>query len=125
MIDVFLEVKPTPKGRPRFGKNGNVYTPKKTSDAEAEIRLLLRMHMSSNRLKCSPKSISVIMNFYYSNKDRTDGYKASRPDLDNLIKILMDSMIGIVIHDDAQVVKIESQKLYGPLDGIELKVKEI
>ena len=125
MLDIFLEVKPTAKGRPRFAKNGNVYTPNKTSDAEAEIRLLLRLHMSKYNIKLTYRPVCVIANFYYLNKTISDGYKSTRPDIDNIFKLISDAMNGIVYSDDSQIVKMQSEKRYGARQGIELKVMEI
>jgi hypothetical protein len=34
------------------------------------------------------------------------------PDLDNLVKNLMDSMMRVVYHDDAQIVRIQAEKVY-------------
>lgn len=130
MIEVFLEVKPTPKSRPRLGKNSNVYTPKRTSDAEAEIRLLLKLHMSKNFIKITEKPLIVSATFHYKeNRSAKINpgfiYKISRPDIDNIFKLVADAMNGIVYHDDCQIVKMESSKIYGPADGIDLKVIEI
>lgn len=35
-------------------------------------------------------------------------YKTSRPDLDNLLKPLLDGMRGLIYHDDARIVGFQS-----------------
>lgn len=41
-------------------------------------------------------------------------YKTSRPDADNVAKLIADSLNGIVFTDDAQVVNLHVFKCYGP-----------
>jgi len=38
--------------------------------------------------------------------------KATKPDLDNVLKALKDSLTGIMWSDDAQVVKVHAEKWY-------------
>jgi Holliday junction resolvase RusA-like endonuclease len=40
-------------------------------------------------------------------------WKTSRPDADNLLKLIKDSLTGVVYHDDAQIFHVEAIKLYG------------
>ena len=53
-------------------------------------------------------------------------YKPTKPDLhDNLMKILADSMNGIVFVDDSRICKVSSQKIYGIIPRIEVIIKQI
>lgn len=45
-----------------------------------------------------------------------------RPDVDNLAKGLMDAFIGSWWIDDAQVVRLDARKFYGPRAGILVEV---
>lgn len=45
------------------------------------------------------------------------------PDLDKLIRAVLDSLTGIVYLDDAQVVEIHSSKSYGE-PGLNLKISQ-
>lgn len=50
----------------------------------------------------------------------------SKPDIDNLIKGLFDSLNGLVWKDDNLVSKVTATKLYGPsAEGIMFQVREI
>jgi Holliday junction resolvase RusA-like endonuclease len=50
----------------------------------------------------------------WSNRKKADTkWKVSRPDCDNLAKIILDALNGIVWVDDAQVVELNVQKQYG------------
>lgn len=97
--------RPVPKGRPRLGRRGRVFTPEKTLIAEGNIR------MAWNGPKYEvPVSIDIIFN-----KDETTVTVAPmmetipskmRGDLDNYIKTLMDGLNGAAWLDDKQVHRI-------------------
>jgi len=136
MLDIFLEIAPTPKGRPRLGKGGNTYTPSKTKMAEREIRILLSAEVGRSKIQITEKPVYVKLVFHYpfprkmSSRDKLLAdlgmfYKATRPDLDNLEKLVLDSMNGLIFYDDNQVVKLASEKIYSAREGVELKVLEL
>lgn len=53
-------------------------------------------------------------------------YKATRPDLqDNLMKLTMDALNGIVFMDDSLIAKVESEKIFGTTPCIELEFEEL
>jgi len=43
-------------------------------------------------------------------------FKTSRPDLDNLIKFILDAATGILYHDDSIITAISAKKIYA-LEG--------
>ena len=45
-------------------------------------------------------------------------YPDRRPDIDKLVRALLDSMTGIIFEDDAQVVRIAAVKEYGSPPGV-------
>ena len=45
-----------------------------------------------------------------------------KPDLSKLIRAAEDSLTGIIFNDDAQIVKIESEKHYGQPERVEIVV---
>tara|TARA_R110001632_G_scaffold72038_1_gene166807 strand:- start:67 stop:471 length:405 start_codon:yes stop_codon:yes gene_type:complete len=119
---MFLTVKgePVAKGRPRFG-NGRTYTPKKTVDAENNIKLLalkvgfeklygpLRMTITFEMR--IPKSWPA-----QSKKEALEGIirPTKTPDIDNLFKLVADSLQGdnMIYQDDNQIVEIMAVKRY-------------
>jgi len=136
MLDMFLDVSPTQKDRPRLGKRGRVFNTLKTRNAEADIRLLIQDEISKQQIHITDKPVIVKIRFNYelpsrlSKKDKLLAdldmlYKVSRPDIDNLCKLVMDSMNQLIYFDDGQVVKLVCEKRYGKREGIELKVMEI
>jgi crossover junction endodeoxyribonuclease RusA len=47
-----------------------------------------------------------------------------RPDLDKLIRAVLDGLTGVAYEDDQQVVCITAQKAYGETEGVHIKIKE-
>jgi crossover junction endodeoxyribonuclease RusA len=48
-----------------------------------------------------------------------------KPDIDKLIRATLDSLSGILYADDAQVVQVSSDKIYGPADQVHISVRVI
>lgn len=74
--------------------------------------------------------VSVSVEFYYPIKDkRKKGqFKTSRPDCDNLVKLLLDCMTQLRFwDDDAQIAILRIMKKYSVSDeaGIMIYVKEL
>jgi len=113
MIDAVIVGKPVSKGRPRFGraKNGNMvaYTPFKTRKYEQEVKSLFQIAMFGKAMLEGP--VKVTITAYFNSKKKT-GWHTSRPDLDNIIKAILDSMNGIVVEDDSAVAQIVAFKKY-------------
>jgi hypothetical protein len=53
-----------------------------------------------------------------------DGWHTKRPDLDNLVKLILDSMNSIVFKDDSQVCAIIAMKGYSEIPRTELTILE-
>ncbi len=126
-IEFFIACKPTAKGRPRFSINGHAYTPEKTRDAEKMIRAQAKAAMliaGAEIIKDVP--IAVRTDFYYAplkswSKKKLiaiDGagyfWKTTKPDVDNLKKLVLDAMNGVVYADDALIAKSVETKRFWP-----------
>lgn len=46
-------------------------------------------------------------------KPSAPDYKTTTPDLDKLVRALLDGLTGVLLHDDRQVVWCQAQKVYG------------
>ena len=113
---------PVAKARPRFTRSGVVYSSKETLAYEKLVKTLAREQMSKlSLLEPSDDSLEAHLTFYramppsWSNKKKKEKFatgNVSRPDIDNLAKIILDSLNGIVYVDDAQVYKIFCTKLW-------------
>ncbi len=111
---------PVAKGRPRFG-NKRTYTPAKTKEAEGVVKEHARRMMFDQEMYTGP--ILVACTFYvrtptsWSKKRQAlawDGYllPATRPDIDNYVKLVTDAMNEIVYQDDNQIVGLHAAKFY-------------
>lgn len=113
-----------------MGRNGIVYTPKKTKEAENLIAEKAVQHMHGKPPFEGP--VKLYLEFIYeipkswSKKKRAEAiegkYKISRPDMDNCEKTVMDALNGIVFVDDAQVASKETVKIYGDQSHVIIKV---
>lgn len=52
-------------------------------------------------------------------------WKVSRPDIDNLAKILMDSLNTVAWSDDARICSANLRKYYGDLPCLQVKVRKL
>ena len=108
---------PKGKSRPRFSKSF-VYTDKKQVNWEQTFAMYSLEHRPDKPLE-GPLSLSVLFVMkrpkrLQRNKD-PDGYIAcdKKPDLDNMIKSVQDSLNGQGWwHDDAQIARIVAGKAY-------------
>lgn len=113
---------PVPKARPRFSSKGGfrTYTPQKTKDYEKLIQkhleglipntIMQNMHLHVEAVFSRPKSMR--------SKKYPTGliHKHTRPDIDNVIKAVMDAL-NVFIKDDSLIVSISAEKFYAELDG--------
>tara|TARA_R110000772_G_scaffold120888_1_gene227180 strand:- start:642 stop:1046 length:405 start_codon:yes stop_codon:yes gene_type:complete len=119
---MFLTVKgePVAKGRPRFG-NGRTYTPKKTVDAENNIKLLA-LKVGFEKLH-GPLRMTITFEMRIpkswpaqSKKEALEGFirPTKTPDIDNLFKLVADALQGdnMIYQDDNQIVEIMAVKRY-------------
>ena len=112
MNQYIVPIRPRPKARPRF--RGHAYTPKETLEYERAIRSFVALQ--DPVLMTGAVTLNVI--FQYQRPKKAPEHKTGRPDLDNLIKGVMDALNGILWLDDAQVVRIHAGKEYGDTDQI-------
>ncbi len=91
-MNLTIPFRPVPKGRPRKGRNGRMYTPKETRDYEDLVGMIARQHFK----KPLDGPLAITMRFYV---------KGRRADCDNYMKSLLDGLNGVAWNDDRQIVK--------------------
>ncbi len=122
-VDFWLKGQPVGKGRPRFTKQGRAYTPAKTKEYEHRLAAAASDAMQDQGLepwtgKCK---VGVLAQFEipksWPKKRREAAVRyevhPGRPDIDNLVKIALDAINGVVFEDDAQVYMVQAMKRYG------------
>ncbi len=119
MYRVIIPGKPIGKGRPRFG-NGRTYTPEATREWEGMVRRTVERECASLGIEPARGPVRVSIRAYFeiprsrtrAQKDECRAGQASpgKPDIDNLAKIVMDSLNGLVYRDDVQVQRLSASK---------------
>jgi len=111
-IKIVIPGRPVPKGRPRFGRGGNVYTPKRTRGYEELVGWYAKQCMTE------PLEGNVALHI--------KAYVANNifPDLDNIAKAIMDGLNGVAYKDDRQVMCLTVQRLRGE-ERVEILLEEV
>ena len=121
-ISITVPGEPVAKARPRFTKNGHVYTPQKTAVYEQVIGLHARAAMKGKKILTGAIKLSVTAYMpipqSWSLKQKTKAMSGAlrhtkRPDSDNLCKAVQDALNGIIYADDAQIYEVHILKRYG------------
>lgn len=105
---------PVPMGRPRFAAGGRAYMPKKTRDAIN----FARAFMIPVKPIGGPVALEIVFimkrpKSMMSKRYRDDRiFHAKRPDLDNMVKLVADSLQPRIINDDSQIVMLNASKWY-------------
>ena len=132
-MKVVIQGDPVAKARPRFTKRGFAYTPAKTKVAEETIAWAWKTQ-SNQYFEDVPIKINI--NFYKSPPKNTSKKRlalmenreirpTTRPDIDNYIKLVLDSLNGIAFKDDNQICELSSKKYYSINPRIEIEMSEI
>ena len=122
------------KGRPRVNSyTGIVYTPTKTKDYEYLIEeyFLLKypkFKPIESRIKVTIKAcLSIPKNTRKSEKEEMLNNIISptkKPDIDNIVKIVLDAMNKFAFKDDNQITKLEVEKIYGEEEKLKIIIEE-
>lgn len=119
MTTVIIKVPVDPVPFARAGSHGKQrFTPRKQADFMATFRLFAARAMAGaapleGALQLDARFIYVAPASWSKKKRLETRWKASKPDADNLAKIVKDSIGGLVYLDDAQVASLTVQKVYG------------
>jgi len=116
---IVVDGKPQSKQRPEFSRRGGkfrTYTPAKTMKYEKKVKEAVRKVMK----KPLEGPVSLTLHFYlhrpqrliWNDKPMPPCYTDKRPDIDNLIKGVVDGMNGVAFKDDNQIAKLVAHKQY-------------
>lgn len=107
------------KARPRLGRGGKVYTPKKTVEYEGMIAAA-----ASKQFKqpfAGPVAVAIEFRFEvaksHSKKKRLSMIgqpHTQKPDVDNIVKSILDGLNGVAYTDDSLVFAIRANKTWSP-----------
>lgn len=122
-VELIVPGKAQAKGRPKFVRRGRfvqTYTDKKTLTAESQIKK--RFKSLNNRPKIAKDTpVSIEVNFEMpipvslsKKKQEAINLKPtlSKPDLDNLVKLILDALNKVAYKDDALITELVCRKYY-------------
>jgi Holliday junction resolvase RusA-like endonuclease len=123
------------KDRPRFtrvGKYVRTYTPEETLNYEKKIQ---REYIQANRHK-SNKALRMRLCIYREHPKSMSAFKKMlanikklfptvKPDVDNVLKVVLDALNNLAYEDDNQVVQFVIIKTYGVKEGLHITLEEI
>ena len=124
--------KPRGKGRPRFARMGNyvrTYTPAET--AAYENLVALEYQSAGGVLMECPVEVTILASFAppkSASKKMRDAMLNGqivpncKPDIDNIIKAVLDGLNGVAYKDDTQVINVQAARYYGAVAEVEVWV---
>lgn len=134
MLTFTVPGEPRGKGRPRFSRNGTVYTDSKTRAYENKIVDCYRDANGAMRA-ADPAFVAVDVVAYLpiprrSTKAQVAGMigkeilPSKKPDVDNILKIVLDALNGIAYKDDSRVYRASCVKYYASDPHLEITIEE-
>lgn len=126
------------KGRPRFrnaGKFIQTYTDKDTQAYEMSIK---EAYLQANQeAYMNPETpLAIVLTVYQQipksvskkkKQEMLDGKirPTKKPDIDNILKSVLDSLNQVAFHDDTQIVSVEVVKWYDETPRMVVKIFEL
>ncbi len=101
MVFFTIPGRPVPKQRPRMGKKGNIYTPKKCREYESAVGWTARKVFKNPY----DGPVSLQVRIYLAE---------AGGDLDNYVKSIQDGLNGIAWRDDRQITRLKASKTIRP-----------
>lgn len=122
------------KGRPRLNTyTGSVYTPTRTKDYEELVQQYFLLKYPT--YKPFEGRVKVQIGAYFGVPKTTKKTEkelmlqnkinpTKKPDIDNIVKIVLDAMNGVAFKDDIQITKLDVEKVYSEEEFIQVKIEE-
>lgn len=128
---------PKGKGRPRFQRIGNytkVSTPPDTVNYENLVKI--EYELQCKKYYFGEEELGMNLMVYYPIAKSTSKKKhaemlngninpTKKPDCDNVLKIIADSLNQIAYKDDAQIVETSVKKRYAEIPRVEVEIYDL
>lgn len=133
-VNFTIPGEPRGKGRPRatrFGKGVRLYTDAKTASYEGLIAYAAQQALAGREPLDGPLVVTVLVRLAppasASKKARAamlagEIPPTKKPDLDNIVKAVLDGCNGVAFRDDALVCWINAGKVYAPAAGVDVVI---
>ena len=121
----------------RAGRFVKTYTPQETVNYENVVKYNYQEAMAELNFdgwfKDEPLEVFVVSWYEipksYSNKRREDAlhnrlFPTKKPDIDNVLKIILDALNGVAYHDDTQVISAHVDKKFAKSPTTKVLVRD-
>lgn len=122
------------KGRPRVNSyTGMIYTPTTTKDYECLVEQYFLLKYPKFRVLENRIEVNIIAYFPIPKNTKKSDIEdmlnqqispTKKPDIDNIVKIILDAMNKFAFKDDNQITKLCIEKRYGVEEKVEIKINE-
>ncbi len=134
-ISFTIPGEPCAKGRPRFTHQGHAYTPEKTTNFETLVKYEYINQCDRYRFADDAQLALDVVAYRSIPKSTSKKKRAlmeagailpiTKPDWDNIGKIVSDSLNNIAYRDDSQIVDSRVRKIYSNEPRTEIRIWEI
>lgn len=135
MVRLHIPGEPQGKQRHRTTQSGHTYTPDKTRQYEERVRLAYRLRYGDQMQWGGkiPLKMTVLAGYKIpeSASKRTkyamqkgEICPTKKPDADNILKVIADSLNGLCYRDDKQIVDETVRKYYTDQPGVDVLIWE-
>ncbi len=135
-VKFVIQGEPRGKGRPRFNtKTGHAVTPNETASYENLVHLNYIQQCNKYRFPDDAMLDMRIMAYYsipmsVSKKKRAmmlagEVRPTKKPDMDNVVKVIADSLNQVAYRDDTQIVDCQCRKFYAEQPRVEVIIRQI
>jgi len=120
----FVKGKPVPQGSMKFIRPGVMI------HSRSQDLALWRADIARNAelfgFKPIANAVKVELDFVMARPKSTKRiFPSVKPDLDKLIRAVLDGLTGVAYEDDSQVILIQSSKTYGEKQGVWIGIEQI
>jgi Holliday junction resolvase RusA-like endonuclease len=131
VLELGVPGKPEPKGSMRVGRHGGIFSSNpRLKGWQERLALAAAGERDGAGPEQGPLWLHMEFRFVRPPSHRTSkgalrkGAPAypGRPDLDKLVRGVLDGLTGVLFQDDSQVVELDAVKGYGPTAGVRLVV---
>lgn len=127
---------PKGKGRPRFSTmTGSASTPKRTVNYETLVHMEYMSQCPGIQFPDDAMLDMRILAYYSIPKSASRKKKAAmlagdirptkKPDMDNVVKIIADSLNQVAYRDDTQIVDCQCRKFYSNEPRVEVIIRQV
>lgn len=137
-IECYIPGQAVPQLRPRIVRKGQHYglaEQQKVREWKAYVRFIFASEAQKKGWQASKRPIVLSLTFYmqapssFSRKKQIvamsgEIHPTAKPDLDNLIKGVIDALNGTAWIDDSCIVELRAKKQYSETPGVIIEVEE-